>query len=287
MLPPVRRGAAHPLGGVGAGAPSCQPPFSDDSMPDDVYTQAEVAAHGGRASCWVALHGEVYDFTRFLDEHPGGARGILRHAGTDASDIFAELHSQSIFAAFGPEYRIGRLAGSAAAARSWQGVPPTNRMADGVSGGAGVAGTSAAAVLPAATVLPSPFPHDAYTGSGLETFRFFWSVADKLLRTDDGGEEQGGGGDGGATEATVSSRGESVPPATSAQRQAIHRQKSNLGVLDHDRDWLHVGAAPVYAAELTLKRELLTKHAHGPYTLESCAVARLAADSPASAQRCT
>ena len=44
-----------------------------------------------------------YDFTTFIDEHPGGVRGLLRHAGTDASEVFAELHSQSIFAAFGPK----------------------------------------------------------------------------------------------------------------------------------------------------------------------------------------
>ena len=40
---------------------------------------------------------------------PSGARGVLRHAGTDASDAFTELHSQSIFAAFASQYRIGRL----------------------------------------------------------------------------------------------------------------------------------------------------------------------------------
>ena len=38
----------------------------------------------------VALRGGVYDFTRFVEQHPGGARGLLRHAGTDASDVFAE-----------------------------------------------------------------------------------------------------------------------------------------------------------------------------------------------------
>ena len=57
------------------------------------YTLAEVAQHRTRESCWVVLAGRVYDFTPFIDEHPGGARGLLRYAGTDASEVFAELHS--------------------------------------------------------------------------------------------------------------------------------------------------------------------------------------------------
>lgn len=74
---------------------------SDEDMP--VFSLEQVAQHRSRQSCWVALHDSVYDFTPFIDDHPGGARGLLRHAGTDASEVFAELHSQSIFAAFGPK----------------------------------------------------------------------------------------------------------------------------------------------------------------------------------------
>ena len=88
-----------------------------------VYTLEEVAQHRTRQSCWVALHDSVYDFTEFVESHPGGARGILRHAGTDASEVFAELHSQSIFAAFGPTYRIGKLATPSTVTAAWRGVP--------------------------------------------------------------------------------------------------------------------------------------------------------------------
>jgi L-lactate dehydrogenase (cytochrome) len=62
-----------------------------------VYTLAEVGLHKSRASCWVAIRRHVYDFTSFLELHPCGARELLRHAGTDASDVCAEFHSQSIF----------------------------------------------------------------------------------------------------------------------------------------------------------------------------------------------
>ena len=74
-----------------------------EAMAEPAFSLEEVAKHRSRQSCWIALHDSVYDFTSFVDEHPGGARGLLRHAGTDASEVFAELHSQSIFAAFGPK----------------------------------------------------------------------------------------------------------------------------------------------------------------------------------------
>ena len=145
------------------------------------YTLAEVAQHRTRESCWVVLAGRVYDFTPFIDEHPGGARGLLRHAGTDASEVFAELHSQSIFAAFGPDHLIGTLAAAdGATPRAWQGVDPEPRGMDGIGAAGGLAEVS-----PSAAVLPSAFPHDAFTGSGLETFRFHWTVADRLLRLED------------------------------------------------------------------------------------------------------
>ena len=44
------------------------------------FTLEEVAQHNSRASCWVGLSGQVYDFTDFLPSHPGGERGLLRHA---------------------------------------------------------------------------------------------------------------------------------------------------------------------------------------------------------------
>ena len=216
-----------------------------------VYTLEEVAQHRTRQSCWVALHDAVYDFTEFLESHPGGARGLLRHAGTDASEVFAELHSQSIFAAFGPIYRIGRLATSSSPTTMWRGVPDSDdRSRTGVLAVGGLE-----AISPTTDVLPSAFPHDAFTGTGLETFRFHWAVADRLLRMD-----VGAGGD------------HSVPPAPGVSTQHVHRQKSNLGVLDHERDWLHVGAPRTYAAEMTLKRRLLLEHADSVYVTEPMAI---------------
>jgi len=45
------------------------------------------------SSCWVALHGTVYDFTSFLDEHPAGAESILKLGGTDGTEMYETVHN--------------------------------------------------------------------------------------------------------------------------------------------------------------------------------------------------
>ena len=58
------------------------------------YTLAEIAQHTSSESCWIAIHGKVYDISAFLNEHPGGAEIILEECreggrnGRDATDMF-------------------------------------------------------------------------------------------------------------------------------------------------------------------------------------------------------
>ncbi|KLU82648.1 cytochrome b2 [Magnaporthiopsis poae ATCC 64411] len=52
----------------------------------------EVAKHDSKESCWVVVHGNAYDVTEFLPEHPGGARIILKYAGKDATEEFDPIH---------------------------------------------------------------------------------------------------------------------------------------------------------------------------------------------------
>ena len=210
---------------------------SQQGTPLPVYSLQDVAQHDTHQSCWIAICGEEFDFTAFMGRHPGGARALLRHAGTDASDVFTELHSQSIFAEFGPAYRIGFLAGGSRSKAGWRGLPPLSRGWEGLPG-------QLSDVSPTTVALPSPFPHEAFTGSGLETFRFHWSVADRLLRSC---------GDGRSAPAPEPSR-------EGRSEFAMFRQKSNLSVLRLDRDWLHVGAPEVYAAEMRVKEALLREH---------------------------
>jgi nitrate reductase (NAD(P)H) len=57
------------------------------------YTLAEVSNHNTEESCWIVVHGKVYDATSFLNSHPGGADSIMLVAGTDCTEEFDALHS--------------------------------------------------------------------------------------------------------------------------------------------------------------------------------------------------
>jgi L-lactate dehydrogenase (cytochrome) len=61
-----------------------------------VVEGAELAKHNSRQSCWIAIHGEVWDATDFLEQHPGGANLILKLAGKDASDEYELFHSPDL-----------------------------------------------------------------------------------------------------------------------------------------------------------------------------------------------
>jgi cytochrome b involved in lipid metabolism len=60
--------------------PLCQEQF---------FTASEVAAHADRDDCWYILYNVVYDFTDYVDLHPGNARRIFQECGTDATGVYA------------------------------------------------------------------------------------------------------------------------------------------------------------------------------------------------------
>lgn len=49
------------------------------------FTLAQVAAHADAKSCWMAIHGKVYDVTAYIDLHPADPQVILKHCGKEAS----------------------------------------------------------------------------------------------------------------------------------------------------------------------------------------------------------
>ncbi|KAG2073551.1 cytochrome b5 [Suillus decipiens] len=56
-----------------------------------VVTYEELKAHSTKDSFYVLIHGEVYDVTKFMDEHPGGDDVILAEAGKDATQAFEDV----------------------------------------------------------------------------------------------------------------------------------------------------------------------------------------------------
>jgi L-lactate dehydrogenase (cytochrome) len=57
-----------------------------------MLTWEEVSKHDSADSCWVVIREIVYDVTAFLDDHPGGARSILRYGGKDGTEEYDSLH---------------------------------------------------------------------------------------------------------------------------------------------------------------------------------------------------
>ncbi|XP_075559340.1 cytochrome b5-like [Dermacentor variabilis] len=49
----------------------------------------ELEKHSVKDDAWILFRGEVYDVTKYVNEHPGGL-AILRYAGKDASKAISE-----------------------------------------------------------------------------------------------------------------------------------------------------------------------------------------------------
>lgn len=53
------------------------------------YTLREVAKHNRADDCWMAIGGQVYDFTAYLPTHPTAPQVIVPSCGTDATQAYA------------------------------------------------------------------------------------------------------------------------------------------------------------------------------------------------------
>lgn len=71
-------------------------PVKSDVAIAAVFPVAEVMKHNTLEDCWIAIDGHVYDVSRFLARHPGGAARILRFAGSDASNAFKSIHTELV-----------------------------------------------------------------------------------------------------------------------------------------------------------------------------------------------
>ena len=74
------------------------------------YTMAQVKANNSRQSCWTIIDNYVYDLTRWINSHPGGASAILSLCGVDGSAAFNAQHeNQSKPAVRLDFYKLGPL----------------------------------------------------------------------------------------------------------------------------------------------------------------------------------
>ncbi|KAI9771309.1 MAG: hypothetical protein M1840_002279 [Geoglossum simile] len=72
----------------------------------------EVSSHNISTDAWVVVNGKVYDVTKFMLVHPGGAEPILRYAGKDATKAYNEVHVPSTIETFPQPKIVGQISRS-------------------------------------------------------------------------------------------------------------------------------------------------------------------------------
>ncbi|KAI1464917.1 acyl-CoA dehydrogenase NM domain-like protein [Daldinia caldariorum] len=73
------------------------------------FSKDEVASHNKPDSLWIIIDGDVFDLTKFQNEHPGGKKILQRVAGKDASSEFWKYHNEGILKKYKPALQIGSL----------------------------------------------------------------------------------------------------------------------------------------------------------------------------------
>ena len=56
------------------------------------YSMTEVRTHNKASDCWTVINKRVYNLTKWVAQHPGGAGAITRLCGTDGTRAFTGKH---------------------------------------------------------------------------------------------------------------------------------------------------------------------------------------------------
>jgi len=81
----------------------------ENSTPSKRFTLEEVAGHNSKKSAFLLIHNNVYDITKFLEEHPGGEEVLLEEAGKDASEAFEDVGHSTDARDLMKQYLVGEL----------------------------------------------------------------------------------------------------------------------------------------------------------------------------------
>ncbi|ESO95612.1 hypothetical protein LOTGIDRAFT_144558 [Lottia gigantea] len=73
------------------------------------YRLEEISKHKTAKSTWLVIHDEVYDVTKFLEEHPGGEEVLLEQAGGEATESFEDVGHSTDARELMKEYLIGKV----------------------------------------------------------------------------------------------------------------------------------------------------------------------------------
>ncbi|KAK2805944.1 Acyl-CoA [Onygenales sp. PD_10] len=73
------------------------------------FSKEEVSAHNKDGDLWIIIDQEVYNVSKFQDEHPGGKKVLLGVAGSDGSKKFHKYHGPNIMKRYKGELFLGTL----------------------------------------------------------------------------------------------------------------------------------------------------------------------------------
>ncbi|NP_001279243.1 cytochrome b5 [Callorhinchus milii] len=73
------------------------------------YTLKEVEQHNSFVSNWIIIHHNVYDVTKFLEEHPGGEEVLREQGGGDATEAFEDVGHSTDAQELRKQYIIGEV----------------------------------------------------------------------------------------------------------------------------------------------------------------------------------
>lgn len=76
---------------------------------NNVVTVEDLATHNKPEDLWIAVHGRVFDVTKFAAEHPGGKKVLLNVGGKDATAQFDQFHKLETLKKYGPQLYVGKL----------------------------------------------------------------------------------------------------------------------------------------------------------------------------------
>ena len=89
----LRGPAPTPTPSPTAKAPSTPSPSPTAEVTTQAgYTMAKVKENNSAASCWSVISGNVYDLTKWITQHPGGASAIQSLCGIDGTSSFLAQH---------------------------------------------------------------------------------------------------------------------------------------------------------------------------------------------------
>ncbi|CAH2090104.1 unnamed protein product [Euphydryas editha] len=74
-----------------------------------VISLEEVKKHRRKSSVWIIIHNDIYDVSKFLEEHPGGEDALMDYAGKDGTQGFEDVGHSDDARELLKKFKIGTL----------------------------------------------------------------------------------------------------------------------------------------------------------------------------------